>query len=105
MENFGEKCVDQDNVEIGDKFDFGKRRHKTKSQHRKNRKMHNFINPIKHKPIFMVFGAGFEQHKSKKCPINGQNLLKYIRYFIQAIPDIVRQIAIPTHQNHPSFPL
>ena len=89
MENFGEKCVDQDNVEIGDKFDFGKRRHKTKSQHRKNRKMQDFVNSVEHEPIFMVFRAGFEQHISKKCPINGQNLFKYLRNFIQEIPGIV----------------
>lgn len=56
--------------------------------------MDNFIYPGEHEPIFVVFGTGFKEHISKKCPINGQNLTKYVRYFIQVLLCILRQRVI-----------
>ncbi len=78
LKNLGDECINQDDLKKVGKSDSGKGRNETKTQHGKYTDMQNLVDPTEHKPIFVVFFSGPEKHISKKCPVNGQNLTKYV---------------------------
>jgi len=76
--NFGEKGVDEHDIYKGEEAAARKCAHEAKPERGEDGKVQNLINPAEHEPVFVVFGAGLEEHICKKCPINGQNLTKYV---------------------------
>lgn len=81
-------------------FDFWECGHEQVSQKREDGEVKKFVNSIKHERVFHVFHPGFEEHISKKCPINGQNLTKYSGYFIQLMPGILLQLEVLKYLHH-----